>query len=307
MNEARIDLNLLVVFDAVARCRSVSKAAVLLSLSQPAVSHALNRLRDLTGDRLFVRGRSGFTPTPRAEAMIAPVRDLVEAAGRVLDEPVFDPATAEHRFRIAGSDYSNLALVPNLVGRLRRSAPDCSLDLLPVDASTLAELEAGTVDCSFWGAPSPPAPWCSRALFTDRLIGLVAESHPLGRAAEGAPVTLDAYLAHPHVVVSLRDPGPNVIDVALAERGLARRITVRTRSVTANVAALLDTDLIASVPARLLPILAPRGYRSFDIPLALPPIDYRLVWHRRCDADPAAIWLRDLIANLDAGDEGGRM
>lgn len=301
MNEARIDLNLLVVFDAVARCRSVSKAAVLLSLSQPAVSHALNRLRDLTGDRLFVRGRTGFTPTPRAEAMIAPVRALVEAAGRVLEPPIFDPSREDRRFRVAGSDYSNLALVPRLVGRLRRAAPGCSLDLVSVGASTLADLEAGDIDCSFWGTSPPPAPWCSRILFMDRLVGLVAEDHPLGRAHDGSPVTLDDYLAHSHVVVSMKDPGRSAVDAALSERGLTRRIAVRTQSFSSNVAALCETDLVASVPARLLPILAPSEYRAFDIPLPLPPIEYRLVWHRRSDADPAGLWLRNLIADLDDG------
>jgi len=309
MNEVRIDLNLLVVFDAVARCRSVSKAAVVLSLSQPAVSHALNRLRDLVGDRLFVRGRTGFVPTPRAEAMIAPVRELLESAGRVLAEPLFDPTRAKRLFRVAGSDYSNHALVPALVDRLRRAAPDCTLELVPVGPSTLAELESGDLDCCFWGASAPPAPWCARTLFIDRLVGLVAASHPLARAPEGAAVALDDYLAYPHVVVSMGNPGRSAVDAALADRGLARRIAVRTQSFSSNVAALAASDLLTSLPARLLPILAPRGHRSFEIPLPLPPIEYRLVWHRRRDADPAGLWLRDLIASLhddDTREEGSR-
>jgi DNA-binding transcriptional LysR family regulator len=295
MNEARPDLNLLVVFDAVARCRSVSKAAVQLSLSQPAVSHALNRLRDLTGDRLFVRGRAGFTPTPRAEAMIAPVRDLLATAGRVVYEAPFDPGTSRRRFRIAGTDYSNLSLLPRLAADLRRLAPHCTLDVVPVGSSTLADLEAGELDCTFWGASPPPSPWCSCVLFSDAFIGLVAETHPLGSPRAGEAVSLDDYLAHPHVVVSLGDPGSSPIDVTLARQSRARHVAIRTQSFISNVSALIGTDLVTSMPARLLPILAPRGFRSFEIPLALPPIEYGLVWHRRCDGDPSNLWLRQTI------------
>lgn len=305
MNETRPDLNLLVVFDAVASCRSVSEAARRLSLSQPAVSHALNRLRDLLGDRLFVRGRTGFLPTPRAEAMIEPVRELLAAAGVVLASRSFDPSTSETNFRIVASDYANTILVPRLAARCRALAPGVGLTVASVGMTTLSDLETGDLDCAFWGAAVPEAPWCSRSLFGERLVGAMGRAHPLAARAAAGRITLDDYLAHPHVVVSLRDPSPSIVDTTLASLGLSRRVAVRTTSFASNLATLAGTDLIASVPSRLAAAMDPDAVIVFEVPLDLPPIDYRLVWHRRTDTDPGAAWLRrtifDCVADL-AGD-----
>lgn len=300
MNEPRPDLNLLVVFDAVATCRSVSEAARRLSLSQPAVSHALNRLRDLLGDRLFVRGRTGFVPTPRAEAMIEPVRELLAAAGVVLASRGFDPGSSETNFRIVASDYANAILVPRLAATCRALAPGVTLTVAPVGAGTLTDLESGELDCAFWGAAMPPAPWCGRSLFAERLVGAMGRSHPLADKAAVGRIELDDYLAHPHVVVSMRDPSPSIVDTTLADLGLTRRVAVRTTSFVSNLSMLAGTDLIASVPRRLATAMDPEVVVVFEIPLELPPIDYRLVWHRRTDTDPGVAWLRRVIGDCVA-------
>jgi DNA-binding transcriptional LysR family regulator len=301
MNNTRPDLNLLVVFDAVATCRSVSEAAERLSLSQPAVSHALNRLRDRLGDRLFVRERGGFMPTPRAEAMIGPVRDILAAADRILAGKAFDPATGVRVFRIGASDYSNLALVPNLARVCRRAAPGVRLEMWPVGSETLGELERGELDASFWGATAPEPPWRSQPLFSERMIGLVGAAHPLaGRAAEGR-ITLDDYLAHPHINLSPKNPGRSFIDVALERLGRERRIAVGTQSFSANLDALTDSDLIAAVPERLAAIARRQGHVVFEIPLDLTPFSYLLIWHQRTDGDPGNVWLRETILGSDLG------
>lgn len=301
MNEPRPDLNLLVVFDAVASTRSVSEAAKRLSLSQPAVSHALNRLRDLLGDRLFVRGRNGFAPTARAEAMIEPVRGILAAAGTVLAKPVFDPAASRRRFRVAASEYANLAVVPGLVKAVRRVAPEVVLDFVPVGPDTIGGLETGDLDMCFWGTAAPPAPWRTLPLFAERLVGMVGPDHPLARRLATGALGIEDYLAHPHVVVSMRDPGRSAVDQTLDRLGRERRIAVRSQSFIANLELLDGSDLVASVPERLAPLARARGLVVFDLPLELSGFTYLLLWHPRTETDPAAIWLRQTIAAYATG------
>jgi DNA-binding transcriptional LysR family regulator len=298
MNNSRPDLNLLVVFDAVATSRSVSLAAKRLSLSQPAISHALNRLRDQLGDPLFLRRKAGFLPTPRAEAMIGPVRDILSAAGMVLSARQFNAETSERRFRVGASDYASLTLVPSLVKAFRSRARRAALDVLSVGNLTLEQIEAGEIDCTFWGANAPGPPWRSSALFSERLLGMVAHSHPLATKASNQSVTLDEYLAYPHIVVSLRDSRPNPVDAALAAIGRSRNVGVITQSFAANMASLTGSDLIASLPSRLAPIARGQGIMTFDLPLKLTDYNYSLVWHSRADADPAMAWFRQLIEQI---------
>ena len=301
MNEKRLDLNLLAVFDAVAASGSVTGAAERLSLSQPAVSHALNRLRALTGDPLFVRSRRGLAPTPRAEAMRAPVRDILSASAAVLSNAAFVPADSERRFRVGASDYASLTVIPALARTCRSSALRIRLEMRPVERTTLAELESGELDCAFWGADPPGPPWRMSRLFVERLIGMIAEDHPLaGRLKAGNRMTLDDYLAYPHVSVSMRAPGGSPVDSALAALGRSRMVGVVTQSFAANMESLRRTDLIASIPSRLA-LDAPGGLLTFQLPLALADYDYTLVWHLRTDADPANEWLRREIHRISSG------
>lgn len=296
-NLARADINLLVVFDAVARTRSVSQAAKLLTLSQPAVSHALRRLRDLVGDPLFVRGHGGLALTPRAQGMVEPVRDILGAVDRVLSAGIFDPRTARNRFRLAASDYAMMTLGPALISAVRRLAPSATLELQHAGPETLARLEAGELDLSFWGATPPARPFVSRELFRERYVGLLCARHPVAvRAAQGA-LSLDDYLGYPHVVASFRDPRPSPIDTALAGIGRTRTIGVATPNFAANVACLRGADLIASLPSRLMTCVDVRGLVRFSLPLLVPDYPYSIIWHRRSDNDAATAWLRDLITD----------
>ncbi|MFZ6874204.1 LysR family transcriptional regulator [Undibacterium sp. Di27W] len=303
MNIARPDLNLLVIFDAVASKGSVSKAAEQLALSQPAVSHALNRLRYLLDDPLFVRSKSGFLPTPRALAMIGPVRDILSAAGFVLSGHAFDPKTSKHVFRIGSSDYSNTTLIPALVQACRVAAPNITLDIIPAGKTSYEQLAAGELDCSFWASHAPELPWRSSHLFSEHLVGMVANTHPLARKSRKQGISLDEYLAYPHIIVSLRDPGKNPVDDALAQLGRSRTIRVVTQSFSTNMASLAGSDLIASLPSRLSDDARRQNIVMFDLPLELVSYDYMLAWHRRTDTDPAAIWLRMLIEQVALPDK----
>lgn len=294
MNYGRFDLNLLVVFDAVAQTGSVTAAAARLTLSQPAISHALNRLRDMVGDPLFVRSRNTLVPTPRAEAMIEPVRSLVEAARSVVLVGAFDPGTSERAFRVGSSDFTMLLIVPALVRLLRAQAPRSTLDLVPVGPQILASLESGELDCSFWGITPPGAPYLSRTLFRERFIGLVGEQHPLADKAKQGTLTLNDYLAYPHAMARFRNPGQSPIDTALAQIGRSRTVGYASPNFASNVDALLGTDLVMSIPSRLASVFADRKLIPFELPVKVPSFPYSLIWHRRTDADPGCNWLREM-------------
>lgn len=296
----RNELGLLAVFEAVAETRSITRAAERLALSQPAVSHALNRLRDRIGDPLFLRGKGkdGLVPTPRAVAMIGPVREILRSADAIFADGSYNPLVDPRTFRLAASEYSIATLVPRLIPMLRNYAPKAVLEVMPFGGTTLGDLETGSVDCSFWGSVAPPPPWQTQSLFREQLIGVVAETHPLADKARRGAVSLDDYLAYPHIVVSMKEPGRSQIDVALEEIGRTRNVTVSTHSFSANIASLLASDLISSLPSRLVSNAHDRGLVRFELPLAVPCFAYCLVWHKRTDVDPAMIWFRSLIGEL---------
>ncbi len=294
-NFSRIDLNLLVVFDAVAQSQSVTAAADRLSLSQPAVSHALNRLRDLVGDRLFVRSGNGFLPTPRAEAMILPVRQLLAMAHGVLVTGEFDPAGSARVFHVGASDYAALTVIPELVRALRDEAPGVTLKVVPPREQILAQLESGELDCSLWGAQTPRPPFLSQELFREHFVGLVSARHPLAVEACQGTLTLDDFLAHPHMMVTFRDPRLSPVDAALEALGRRRRVAVIAPNFASNIASLSGTDLIMCLPSRLANSISSPDLIHFPLPLEVPDYPYSLIWHERTDGDPTCAWLRRLI------------
>lgn len=292
-NLSRVDLNLLVVFDAVAKTRSVTEAAKRLSLSQPAVSHALKRLRTLMLDPLFVRGRDGLVLTPRAESSVAEIEAILGAVGRVLAIEPFDPATTTRTFRFAASDYAMMTTIPRVVGRLRTAAPLAGIDVAHIDGGLQAAMERGEIDLAFVGARRPEGPFVSRELFREHFVGLVCERHPLAIRAGQGKLTLSEYLAYPHVAVTFRNPQQSPIDVRLAELGKTRRVVMVTPNFAANIASLQGTDLIMSLPSRLASHTSERGLILFKLPVAVPDYPYLMSWHRRTDDDPALAWLRN--------------
>jgi len=293
MKCARFDLNLLLVFDAVARTGSVTAAAAHLSLNQPAVSHALNRLRDIVGDPLFVRSRNALVPTPRAEAMIGRARSIVETARELVLPHTFNPKTSERAFRVGGSDFTLLLIIPALVQLLRSQAPRSTLDLVPIGPQTLTALESGDLDCSFWGTTPPGPPYLHRTLFREHFVGVVGARHPLAVKARRGTLSLDDYLAHPHAMARFRDPGQSPIDSALARLGRARTIGYASPNFASNLAALRATDLIMSLPSRLLSVFKDKDLIPFNLPVDVSDFSYSLIWHRRLDSDPGCRWIRE--------------
>lgn len=292
----RQDINLLAVFDAVAQSGSVTAAARALSLSQPAVSHALNRLRDMVGDRLFTRSGRRLLPTPHAETMIGPARAVLDQAAKLLAPGSFAPETSTRRFRLAASDYAALTLVPPIAHALQSLAPGITLDIVAVTAETPSHLENGQVDVSFWGTSPPHGRYQYRNLFSEHYLGIARQGHPVFGPSAGGPVSLEDYLAYSHVVTSLRDPGRNAVDHALADLGRARHVRLVTQSFVANIQCVRASDIIATLPSRLCGAALLNGARTFPLPLAVPDYDYGLLWHERTEMDHGLRWFRGQIA-----------
>ncbi len=291
------DLNLLLVFDAVSRFGSVTAAADHLALSQPAVSHALNRLRVVLEDPLFTRNGRGMVPTPRALVLQGPVRDLLEQAGVLLSRPEFAPDTARRTFSIGASDYSALTLLPDVIAAVQRDAPQVTLQIQSAGADTLARLASGALDLSYWGTQAPGHPHHYWKLFDEHYVGVARTDHPIF----AGDLTLARYLETPHAMVSLRDPGANVIESALKERAVVRRVGLVTGSFAACMASLRRSDMIANLPSRLCVGGLAEGLRVFALPLDIPGYGYGLIWHARTVADPGLAWLRGIIMRAVGG------
>jgi DNA-binding transcriptional LysR family regulator len=292
------DLNLLVVLDALCRYGSVSRAAERLSLSQPAISHALSRLRAATGDPLFTRSGRGLVPTPRALALAEPVAGLVAAGRACLGPEAFDPARDAPRFRLGISDFAGLTMLPPIAAEVMRAAPLARLEALPVGPDSLRQLEDGRLDLSFWGTDAPDGPILYQPLFEEHFVMVLRRDHPtLGQVSRG--LSVEDYVGLSHAVVSLGDPRQGPVDAALAIAGLTRRIVLTSPSFAANLAAVEAGDLVATVPSRLAGRLT-ASLIALPLPFAVPSFRYGMIWHRRGDASPALRWLRQKMHVLFA-------
>lgn len=296
---AGIDLNLLVVLDALLAERHVSRAAVRLNKSQPAVSHALARLRHLFDDPLLVRHGGRLEPTLRA-LEIAP--QLSEAIGRMrslLAPAGFDPTTERHVFRLAMSDYGAAVLLPKLMATLRGEAPEVDLIVSQASREVMAsQVTEGEIDLALGVFPSHGEGIRSSLLFTESFACLADASHLGGLPTMG----LGDYLARPHVLVSLRGDVVNEIDVALAAVGKTRRICVAIPHWSVAPGLVRGTDLVLTVARRILSAADDDGLVVFEPPFAIPPFDFEQIWHRRREGDPRHRWLRALVARLLGGE-----
>ncbi len=293
------DLNLIVALDALLRERSVTRAAARIGISQSAMSHALSRLRSVTGDALLVRSKSGMVPTIRAEALGPPIRRaLADVAGALAKTPVFDPKTARGKVIIGTSDYGELVLLPKIVARVAREAPGIDLRVRSIGDAT-SPLASGEIDVSI--APLQPtddAPAIfGRRLFDERFVCVVRKANPLA----GKKLTLARYVAASHVLITPRETAGGPVDDALARLGMKRRVAVMVPHFLIAPHVVAATDLICTVAARVAHALAkPLGLAVLTPPpeLALGGFTMSAVWHERTQNDPAQRWIRDLLADV---------
>jgi LysR family nod box-dependent transcriptional activator len=303
-NLSRVDLNLLLVLDALLTERGVTKASKRLFVSQPAVSGSLLKLREIFDDELLVRNGRQMDLTPRGRSLVEPVREVLINIQQILSlREDFDPTTARRSFRIAMSDYCLITIMPKLVKAITREANGIHLIAEPVSLESFERLESGDLDmCVMPNArrslrkPEHPDMLRDYALYTDRFICVVAANHPVG-----ATMTVDDYLYYPHARAYFGEEMRTVDGVALEELGISLAYTVQVPAFSLLLFQLPQTELIATVPAGVA--------RSFDAlidvrilepPIPLPAIDECLIWHARYDEDPGHRWLREMIIRESA-------
>jgi DNA-binding transcriptional LysR family regulator len=298
-NLSRLDLNLLVAFDALLTERSVTRAAARIGLGQSAMSHNLGRLRALFGDELLTRGPDGMRPTPRALALLDPVRvTLAQIQAAVLQREAFDPATAERTFRVGLADSIEVAIVPSLMARLRSEAPRVALRLRPLNRLTILDaLDIGALDLGIGVFGHGQVHHKRRPLYTDRFLCLF---NPALLGFE-QPISLENYLSVPHVLTSLGDDAHGAVDEALAKLKLKRTVALVTPGFLAVPFVVARAPLITTMPLRLARYFAEAfQLATSPAPVELPSLAVSLLWHTSFDHDPGHIWLRQTIAAVAA-------
>lgn len=301
VNPPRFDLNLLTVLDVLLRERSVSRAAVRLNLSQPAVSHALNRARAAFGDPLLVREGSVMRPTPQALRLAPSLAELLGGIERMVQTTRrFDPMRLSGEVRVGMTDYADFLLLPRLLEHLRAHAPGLRILSRDLQSDTVADaLAAGQIDMAVAFKLADAVRIRQRHLVDERYVCLAPRSV---RTA----LTLERYLAQQHVQISYRGIFQGGPDEALERLGRARTVAVFTPHVLAAAASAARNGLLLTAPERLAhSLVSAFPLRVFELPFAVPALRLTLAWHERNHADAAQVWLRDSIAAL-AADIGAR-
>ncbi len=300
----KIELSLIRVLHTVITERSVSRAALKLHSTQPAVSAQLRRLRGLLGDPLLVRAGHAMVPTAVAEQLLPAADQVLQGAQRLFGghaaARAFVPAGAAHTFRIAASDYLDPLFLPLLVERLRQQAPGVVLELLPLtrDFDYRAHLARGELDLVIGNWLAPPAELHLGRLISDEIVCLVAADHPAARNPR--QWTAERYLAADHIAPApLIAGGPGVVDEQLARQGLERRIVVRTPSFGLAPAMVARTSLVLTTGRQFCSRFVGRWpVRIVRCPVPFSPMAYYQLWHDLTHASPPVRWLREQVRDV---------
>jgi DNA-binding transcriptional LysR family regulator len=298
-NLRAVDLNLLVVFDALMTEHSVTRAAERNGLSQPAVSKALGRLRFLFGDPLFVRHDRAMVPTQRAKSLAGPIHTALRDISRTLTAPAFDPLRVEARLHVASIDVYHTPLLAVLLRRLRQEAPGVDLHVHALDIGTVrSQLASGEIALAFSPVDAQAAGFHALPLWKDRLVTLTC------KRSGPKSLTLEEFAALPHVVdaghVQMGEDGSarSVVDVLLGARGLRRRIALVLPTAAGLPHMVASTDLIATLPQRIATGLAAQA----DVNLIPCPLDIEvrphMIWHARTNQDPVAGFVRQIVSEI---------
>ncbi|MCB9760478.1 MAG: LysR family transcriptional regulator [Alphaproteobacteria bacterium] len=294
-----VDLNLLVALELLLEERSVRGAARRAHVSPSAMSHTLRRLRALLGDEVLVRAGRGMVPTPRAEALAEPVKGLLAQARAVLTDPgAFSPATLARPFRVVCTDHVSTVLLSQAEALLRREAPGVDLYVVPLVPDTMDALRQGAVDAAIGVFPEAPPEVRMRRLFTDGFVTVCRSDHPrLG----DAKLSLDAFLAEPHVLVAPRGTPWGTVDEVLEARGLTRRVARTFPGFLAAMWHIVESDALLTVSRRLVATTASRlPVRVHRPPLPLADYGVMLAWHPRVDKAVEDVWLRGVLIQAAA-------
>jgi DNA-binding transcriptional LysR family regulator len=295
MKLATFDLNLLVVFEAVLRERSVTKAGDRLGLSQPAMSHALNRLRWMLKDQLFIRTPEGMLPTPRAEQLAQPVRHALSELQSALDPEEFVPEQSDRRFSAAVNNYAAVVLAGPITAECAALAPNLRISLRPSGTLDLPDLlDRGELDLAIAAIDPPVNRFSSQVLIEDRYVAAMRRGHPIAKKK----LDLKALAALPHLVISSSGEDLRFVDAELAAKGYSRLVALEAPYLSAG-AILTQSDMVAVLGRQI----AQEFRRAFaielkELPIESPVLRSVMLWHRRFDDQPAHRWLRKTIISV---------
>jgi DNA-binding transcriptional LysR family regulator len=291
------NLNLLVHFDALMRCRSISRAAADMEISQPAMSGALSRLRVLFNDPMFVREDGQWQPTTRAHDLYQQFRPLIDR-WRIESVPstAFDPFTVKRAISVYASDYLQYALMPKLLAALGKAAPGIEVRLFPAKLyHGLSMVETNHVELVIGHYPSPSPGLRARFLYEERAVCIVRKGHPCLRRTWG----IDQFLAYPHADLAAHTRNfSKQIDDALLALDRTRRIGTTLSSYLACPYVVGATDFIATLPHSVASGFQKQSDTAIlEVPFALPLLNVSLYWHERHHGDHVHAWVRQFIAD----------
>jgi DNA-binding transcriptional LysR family regulator len=288
---SRADLKLLRALLALLQERHVTRAAERCFLSQPAMSRALERLRETFRDELLTRVGRRYERTTRGERVLRDLESLLPRLDLLLKGEQFDPARSEERFRLTMTDHACVVVLPNLIRRVTRAAPKSRLEVIPWHDERFEDVEAGRLDLVLDVASAPPK-LSSEILFSDVFVCVVASRHPFKKDR----FTLNEYLQYRHVVVDVLSGQQTPVDRPLAVLGLKRSVGLVLPYFLPACLAVAQSAMILTTPSRLARELEKvAGVRVIRAPREIAGFKYELTWHARLTADPAHAWFREQI------------
>ena len=297
MDIRSLDLNLLVVFDAMLKHKNVTKAAVAIKLSQPAMSAAIARLRAIFDDPLFVRTGAGMVPTPKAQALSPSIRLVVQTIQtEILLPRNFDPSRSDRTFTLVTPDIAEVNFLPLLLLKLAEKSPHINLKTLAMPREAAANsLETGSADMAIGYFPDlHRAGFFQQKLITSSHVCLVQKKHP----DVGEKLSMTQFIEASHVVVK-PDGREHVFEQFLQSKGIKRRVVVELSHFMSLLPIIETSNFIATVPKDLANFFVRHGeVRYVPTPMKSPTIDVHLFWHQRFHKDSAHIWLRQVINQL---------
>jgi DNA-binding transcriptional LysR family regulator len=286
-----VDLNLLHALYALLEERHVSHAAKRSFLSQPAMSRALDRLRETFGDPLLVRTGRVYERTPRGERVLRELESIMGRLAAMVQGEEFYPARSQERFRVAMTDHGSTILLPALLERVRKAAPHARLEISAWRTQAYEDVVAGRIDLALSAEAVPPT-LESEVIFNLDFVCLVGSTQPLRKRR----FTLKQYLQLPHALVETLGGQQTMVDRPLAQLGVKRRVALRLPFFLPAIFAIAKTDLVLTVPRKLAKITAPiAGLRVVEPPREIEAFPYFIAWHSRLSTEPAHAWFRDQV------------
>lgn len=296
-NLAGVDLNLLVVFDALMSEQHVTRAAQKIGLSQPATSNALSRLRNLFKDELFVKTSRGVTATPKAIALAEPIRQaLVQIQGAIASQLEFEPATSERIFRLGMDDYTEAIFLPGLLQYVEQVAPKVKIQVFPTNWQKSPKLlDADEIDVALGHCPEWQSWHQRQLLYEECFVGVVSQNNALA----GNAIALADYMAASHLLVSPRGDMAGLVDTTLEKLNLKRRVVMSMPNFLTAALVVANTNLIATLPERIAKICALiLNLHISPLPFEMIGFSVDMLWHIKNNCDRGHVWLRAILMQL---------